>query len=307
MGIAEEKISFINNTERQYIINLQKNRSLIAMLASIVSLCFAIYAIVAGLLLYQRNGLAPVDLFQFFTIDANVLTALGVAMIIPYAIDGFRKNRFYCPKWVVFFYYSGVVCTTLTMLFAVCVVSFVDTQAAFFGYNFYLHIICPIMILILFFTIESYYKISLKVSLFSLLPFFIYTLVYTYKVIIVGADSGGWEDIYYFAKFAHPVFSFFAMLLIAFAVAVLVGFIYNKISAFRIKKFVSHLWNENVSDVEIKIELFGLGRFMGKKENKSYATLPLDIIYIFADKYHIKHEELINVYTKGLIDGINKK
>ena len=67
---------------------------------------------------------------------------------------------------------------------------------------------------------------------------------------------------------------------------------------------MDNLWDEDVSPIEIKIEVFGLGRYMGKRENKSYVTLPLDIIMIIANKYHIKNEELIAVFTKGVLDVI---
>lgn len=290
--------------ERRYIIDLQKNRSLIALISSFTSLVFAVYAITSGLILYAQNGVAPIDLFQYFTIEANTITALGSAIIIPYAIDGFRKKRFYCPKWAVFFYYSGTVCTTLIMLFATFVISLVDPGMAFNGYNFYLHIVCPIMILISFFLIESYYNISLKDSIKAIIPVFIYALVYIYKVILVGVDAGGWEDIYYFTKYTIAPVSFVAMMTIAFLVSLGIRALYNKLSNYRIKKLSDNLWNENVSEVEIKIEVFGLGRYMGKRENKSYAILPLDIIAIISDKYHIKKQDLIAVYTKGLIDSI---
>ena len=294
-----------NTRARQYIIDLHKKRSLIAMVASFVSIILAAYAIVASLVLYAKNGEKPIDLFQYFTVDSNTLTALGAMMILPYAIDGFRKKRFYCPKWAVYFYYIGVTCTTMVMLVAIFVISIVDFKNAFFGYNFYMYIICPIMILISFFLIESYYKITFKISLMAILPVFIYALVYIYKVIIVGEEAGGWKDIYYFA--GNPVFSFCSMMATAIIVAVVIAFIYNKISTIREKKIVNNLWDDGVSEVEVKIEVFGLGRFMGKKEHKSYATLPLDIIFIIADKYHISREELIRVYVKGMLDGINYK
>ena len=293
-----------NLKERHYIINLQKNRSLIALISCCVSLFLTIFCINHGLVQYARKGVKPLDLFQYFTFTANAITAFGTAMIIPYAIDGFRKKRFYCPKWAVLFYFTGTVCTTLIMVFATCVISLVDFEMAFRGTNFYLHLVCPILILVSFFLIESYYNISKKEVIKSLIPVFIYAMIYIYKVIILGVDKGGWKDIYYFTTYAHPLFSFILMMTMTYLVALLVRFVYNKLSNYRIKKMSDNLWNDDVSDVEIKIELFGLGRYMGKKENKNYATLPLDIISIISDKYHIKKEELIQAFTKGMMDSI---
>ncbi len=302
----KEASLLVNNRERQYIINLQRNRSLVALLASLVSLFFAIYAITSGLILYARNGARPIDLFQYFTIDANAITAFASAMIIPYAIDGFRKKRFYCPKWAVLFYYSGTVCTTLIMFYAVFIISRIDKQNAFGGYNFYLHLVCPIMILVSFFLIESYYRLSIKDAALSVIPVFIYAIVYIYEVVIVGENAGGWEDIYYFTKYFSFIISFIAMLTIAFLFALAIRALYNKLSYIRKQKLISSLWSEGVSPVEIKIEFFGLGRFFGRKEHKSYATLPLDIMQLVSDKYNIKIEELINAFVKGMLDKIKE-
>lgn len=43
-------------------------------------------------------------------------------------------------------------------------------------------------------------------------------------------------------------------MLSTFVVAVLVAFIYNKISVIRVQRIVDNLWDDGVSDVEIKIE-----------------------------------------------------
>lgn len=306
MKIKESSL-LINNKERQYIISLHKNRSLVALIASAASLFFAIYAITSGLILYARNGARPIDLFQYFTIDANAITAFASSMIIPYAIDGFRKKRFYCPKWALLFYYSSVVCTTLIMFFAIFVISRIDMVNAFGGYNFYLHLICPIMILISFFLIESYYRLSIKDAVLTVIPIFIYAIVYIYEVVIVGESAGGWEDIYYFTKNAPFMVSFIAMMLISLLVAFILRALYNKLNDIRKRKLVEGLWDEDVSPVEIKIELFGLGRLFGKKEYKSYATLPLDIMYLISNKYNIKIEELINSFVKGMLDSIKER
>lgn len=294
----------INNKKQHYIINLQKNRSLIALIASTLSLFFAIYAITSGLILYARNGARPIDLFQYFTIDANAITAFASSMIIPYAIDGFRKKRFYCPKWAMLFYYSGTVCTTLIMLFAVFVISRIDMVNAFGGYNFYLHVICPIMILLSFFLIESYYRLTIKEAVLTIIPIFIYAIVYIYEVVIIGENRGGWQDIYYFTKNAHFIVSFIAMMIMSLLVAFALRALYNKLNDVRKQKFALSLWDEDVSPVEIKIEFFGLGRFCGKREHKTYATLPLDIMYIVSNKYNIRIEDLIRAYVKGMLDNI---
>ena len=296
-------------TARNYIINLQKNRSIIALVASIVSLLCAVYGINYSIVQNIKVGQKYTDLFQYFTIDSNILAAFASAMIIPYAIEGIRKKRFYCPKWAMFFYFCGTVLTTLIFLFTVLVIRTYDPDLAFRGSSIYLHLICPTMILVSFLSIESYYRLVLKDVIYSIIPIFIYALIYVYNVIIVGIDNGGWEDIYYFTIYAPAPVSFILMMLMSFLVAIGIRFLYNKLSNYRLKKLSNNLWDENVSPIEIKIEIFGLGRYMGKMENKSYVTFPLDIILLIADKYNIKEEDLIAVFTKGMLDSIldNKK
>lgn len=296
-----------NTYERQYIINLQKNRSLFAVISSFISLFTAIYAITSGLILYARNGELPINLFQYFTIDTNSITALASAMIIPYAIEGFRKKRFYCPKWALIFYYSGTMCTTLIMIFAVFVISRVDIVNAFGGYNFYLHLICPTLILISFFLMESNYRFTIKDAALTVIPVFIYAIIYIYEVVIKGESAGGWEDIYYFTIYAHFMVSFVAMLTISFLLANILRFLYNKLNDIRMRKLVNGLWGNDVSLIEIKIEFFGLGRYFGKKEYKSHVTLPLDIMTIVSDKYNIEINELIRPFIRGMLDSLNNR
>lgn len=136
MQISTTLKNNLYRNKRKYIINFQKRRSLLALINSFLSLILAIYAIVSGIILYVKDDVAPIALFQYFTIDSSIIAAFGAAMIIPYAIDGYRKKRFYCPRWAMLLYYSGVTCTTLVMIFATLVISRVDIENAFFWLQF---------------------------------------------------------------------------------------------------------------------------------------------------------------------------
>lgn len=140
-----------------------------------------------------------------------------------------------------------------------------------------------------------------------MIPVFIYACVYIYEVVIKGTKNGGWDDIYYFNTYVPAYVSLIVMMIITFSVSLIIRTIYNKIALYRRKKLIDNLWDDSVSAVDIKIEFFGLGRYMGRKEYRTYATIPLDIIYIVAEKYHIKKEELANVFMKGMLDKIDEK
>ena len=292
--------------ERQYIIQLESRRSLLALVASLISLFFAIYAITSALITQDRNGGNLIEVFRFFTVISNIIAAVASSMIIPYAIEGFRKTRFDCPRWTMHFFYIGATCTTLTMLFTLFIISFVDFRTAFRGHNFYLHLICPTMILVSFFVIESNYKFTLKDSIICMIPILIYFCVYLYKAVYIGENNGGWKDMYYVTWIMPLPLSITIVVTLAIIDTTLLRFIYNKLLNMRVKNFINHLWDKDVHPAEIKMELFGLGRYMGRFENKYYASLPLDIISIISEKYKLTKDELIKPFMKGMMDSISE-
>ena len=290
--------------KRRYIIGLYKIRSIIALIACLSALLFSINGILIGLILYTRNGETPSELFRYFTVDTNLITALSAGMLAPFAVEGIRKKRFSCPRWTARLYYIGTSCISLIMLFAVFVISWTDPVMAFGGANFYLHIICPIMVMLSFFFIESNYMYTVKDALICLIPFAVYSFVYFIEVVIIGEAKGGWPDYYSLTTNAPVDVSAAAMFIFDFGVALLIGRISNRLSKSRLDKLEKGLWDDEVSPAEIKIELFGLGRYMGRHEDSCNATLPLDIIELIANKYGLSKEELIRPYLKGLMDSI---
>jgi len=292
---------------KHYIIGLYKRRSVIALAACLLALFFSMDGILFGLIRYTRNGVAPVELFRYFTVDINFITALGAGMLAPFAVEGIRKKRFSCPKWAAKLHYIGTSCISMIMFFAVFVISWTDPVMAFGEANFYLHIVCPVMVVISFFFIESNYRYTARDAFLCMIPVLVYGIVYFIEVVVIGEENGGWPDYYCFTKNAPVAVSATAMLAITFGVALLIGRISNILSKYRADNLEEGLWDSEVNPVEIKIELFGLGRYMGSKEEPGNATLPLDIIELIADKYGLGREELIKPYIKGLMDGIDMR
>lgn len=294
-----------NKSNKQYMINLYKWRSIIALIACLVTLFFAIGAISSNLIEFVKTNETE-DLLKYFTVNSNILTALSAACIIPYAIEGIRKKRFSYPKWAALLHYSGTICTTLTMVFAIFIISQYDIVLAFGKYNFFLHIVCPVTILVSFMMVESGYRINIDESIICLFPFILYALIYTTKVFLIGEENGGWEDLYKLVTFAPISFSFPAMFMIALGVSLAIGKVYNYIGEIR-KNKLQESWPEEASPVEIKIEAYGLGRYMGMHEESNNANLPLDILEEMAERYNIKQEELTRAYVKGVIDGSKER
>ena len=287
----------------KYMISLHTWRSRIALTACIVTLFDSLAMIGRGMVEYATGGTDVRNLFHYFTVNSNFLTAMASATIIAYAVDGIRKKRFTYPNWTALLHYCGTVCTTLTMVFAVGLISWYDPRMALGGTNLFLHLICPLLVLIAFFLVESDNHFTARDTLIGLIPFAIYCMIYLYEVVIVGPEQGGWRDFYHFTDFVPIYVALPAMCLLAFGIATGIRLLANRLNAVRQRKLTA-LWPEEASPVEIKIEVFGLGRFTGRNGDENNISLPLDILEMLSERYGIKLDELIRAFIKGVTDGL---
>ncbi|MBQ1391672.1 MAG: hypothetical protein IIY82_07970 [Firmicutes bacterium] len=294
------------HTTRQYFISIQKWRSLIALIACIVTLLFSLIAIGSSLVKYARNGWAIADLFRYFTTLANMITALAASFLIPFAINGIRKKRFVTPKWLSMLHYTGTVSTTLILVFALVFILPFDPEFAIGGSNFFLHIVCPIAVLISYELVESKHVYSRKDLLVCLLPIFCYSLVYLVMVVLIGEERGGWEDLYMLNTFVPAYVSLPLVWLLALAIALGIRFVANRLNRRRQNQLTA-AWKADAEPVEINIEIYGLGRFYGLHGDRNDLSVPLDILESLAGNYAMPLDNLIKVYMKGLLDGIKDR
>ena len=285
---------------KQYIISLNKRHSIIALIACAVELACCLYSIYGGIVYYARESYG-IKLFQYFTVLSGSFGALVSGFIIPFAIDGYRKKRFTYPRWTALLHYSSTTCTTLVFVFAVCVISFYDPQMAFGGYNFFLHVVCPILILIAFFLVEAGTCITFRDSLLCMLPIFLYATLYLYNVVIVKR----WEDIYHFTTFIPFSLSLVLMLALAYGIAYLIRILNNRRNDYNRKQLMKN-WDDDLDEVAIRIDIYGLGRYMGLHGDSNDIGMNLDILMDIAEKYGIRLEGLTRAYSKGVIDGIRE-
>lgn len=297
----------MDTKKEKYIIALSKSRSVMAFIACLVTIIFTFYAIAGGIVIYVRDGKEAGLLFRWFTTLSNMITCFSASMLIPYAVEGIRKKHFAFPKWISLFLYCGVVCTTLTMSLSLGFMSWNDPETAFGGYNTYLHVICPIMVIVAFFMVESGFRYSVKNALMVTIPVFIYVAVYAVEVAVIGEENGGWEDIYHVMEYVPVPVAIIGVPAVALGLSMLIRLLNNLKVKKRYQKLMSRLLPEEVSSTEIKVELFGLGRFMGKHSDPEYADLHLDIINNIAKHYNLKSGDVIKPFVKGLVDSLNEK
>lgn len=305
MGVRNKKRS--PESPRGYIIDLSKWHSRWALLASLVTVFCSLYAIIGSIVIYAEDGTDVRDLFHWFTTNANCLTAFSACMIIPFAVEGIRKKHFSYPKWVAMFHYSGMVCTTLTMVFSVAFMSWYDPIAAFGGYNTYLHVVCPVLVIVSFFMVESGYRYTRRDALASSLPALIYMLVYAVEVAVIGKENGGWEDLYHIMEYMPLPLAALGICLLTFGISMLIRKLYNRLARTRNERMEARLWPKDVNPAAINIEIFGLGRYMGKHADTEFIELPLSLISMIADRYDLKTEQLTKIYIRGFLDSLKDR
>lgn len=292
-------MSIETRSRKQYIINLNSRRSIIALVVAILVSFATFVAIIRNTLDYSEIEVS----FQYFTILSNMLSATGALFMIPYAVEGIRKKRFNMPKWVGLFQYAGAVSVLITMFCAATIIA--PTKGAWYAYDeagIWLHLIVPILAIILFLSVESGHVLTKKDMIKAQIPFWIYGAIYTVMVVIIGEENGGWEDFY----MATSILPFWIAALILFAIgfgaSLILMRIHNRRVMVQLKQLLSQ-WPDDVTPIELRIEAFGLGRYMGEKLDKNEIIIPMDIIEVMSEKGDVSVEELVKAYTKGAMDA----
>lgn len=288
------------------MINLQKWRSVISLVACSATFILSIIVICSSLIYAVREGRETSVFFEHFTTVSNIITATASSFIIPFAVNGVRKKRFVLPKWLSVLFFTGAVGTTITMVFSLLVILPYDAETAFHRGNLFFHVICPLTVLVSFMLVESSYRFKAKDALIGLIPFVTYSIVYLVMVVFVGEENGGWDDLYKLNTFIPFYVSLPLLMAVGAGVSFGIRALFNVISSRRRKRTFER-WDTDLEPTEVGIELFGLGRYNGLHGDESSLEIPYDIIEFLAERYSMNIMKLVNAYTKGLIDGMNDK
>jgi hypothetical protein len=287
-------------SKKIHLINLFKWRSVTALAACLFTLVLTTGSVVYGIVTDTTETVNTE--FEWFTVDSNLFMALAAMMIIPFAIEGIQKKRLTYPKWAQLIHYAGVINTTLTMVFALSVISWYDPQLAFGEENFFLHIICPLLILISFFMVESVHPLTRFDNLRALLPFSTYALLYLINVVFLKR----WEDHYKLNTAAPFYVSIVVMYLVVYIIGWLIRVFHNRLLKYRDTQ-LKKTWNEDLDPVTVKIEIYSLGTHAGLHQEKDSVTVPYDILEQVSEKFNVRLEDLSRCYNKGVIDGLKEK
>lgn len=286
------------SNHKEYIINLNIVRSRRALVAAITVSFFTFVSVIRAVLSSEYEE-SP---FHYFTILSNILSSCGAMFMLPYAVEGLRRKRFTMPRWISLFQYAGAVSIFITMFCAVTIISItLGPEFAFRGNNLWLHLIVPILAIVLFLAVETNYKLTKKDTLISLIPFWSYGIIYTVMVVIVGEDRGGWSDIYETTSRLPFWIVFIILFVIGYAAAIFLRKIHNLTIDRNMRNFISR-W-DGLSPVELRVEVFGLGRYMSKHLDKSEIVIPMDIFELMSKNCGVSMEDLTAAYIKGVETG----
>ena len=279
-----------------------------ALVACCITLLCTSSAVIWAIVRHMSEGEGPLHAFRYFTTLSNSYTFFAAGFIFPYAINGIRMKRLIYPRWLSLFHYSGTVCTTLTLVFAMAFILPYDKQMALGGSNFFLHLICPLAVLISFMMVESSYQYRKKDTFICLIPLMIYSAVYTTMVVFVGEGNGGWPDMYKLNTFVPIYVGFPAVWLLALGIS----FVINKVSSRLFKNRQDEMLfslNRYIDPVELKLEVYELGRLYGASDDENDLSIPYDLLKQLADHYTegTDIDDLYNMYTAGLLAGVKEK
>lgn len=219
------------NTRMDIAYRISRRRCLGAMISSaVVAICVCIGVTMNLTTLYDVNfdhmGLRT---FCMFTVNSNILCGIGMMMTLPYTIDGLRTKNFYLPDWMVDLLFAGVTSVGLTFLISLCILAPVKGFVLIFtGSRFFLHGVCPILAMIAFCFFISSHVISLRESVFALIPVMLYAMVYYFMVEILGPDNGGWDDFYGFFTRIPSWISLLSFMPLTFGIAAILRFFHNR-------------------------------------------------------------------------------
>ena len=244
---------------------------------------------------------------RMFTTLSNLLLSIACSLSIPYQIEGLRKNNYHLPKWIVIILYTGVTGVAITFVTAITGITIVQGfySAMIKETNIFLHTINPIIAILIFVLINDDHTLNFKTTFISLIPMFLYTIVYIVFVFAIGEDNGGWSDHYQFNKvFPWPI-SFTLMYIIGFGSSTGLRLLHNRTHKIRKQSFVNYYQESpDIKSDTIEEAIKKLAIQNRKDNHGGEVIIPLRSIRMMLPKYETDKsmKELFKIYIDNNIE-----
>lgn len=279
-----------------------------ALISSVVVVICVFIGVIINLtnLLNEDFDNVGIKSFFLFTVNSNIFSSLGMMMVIPYAIDGLRKNNYHLPNWVVVFLHTGTTAVTLTFLISLVYLTPVrGLEFSFGGTNFFLHGVCPIFTMISFMFFITDHRVKLKEALWTLVPVIIYAAVYFFMVLVIGEENGGWSDFYGFATKIPPYISLLAFAPITYGVSTLLRLKHNHSYKLR-KKKEAEIYKQSFENADVREVIEKAGRSRAKVQKVIDIVVPARTIEIVVNGSDCTVDEGCQLFLNAYLDELKK-
>ena len=290
------------------LVRRNKTQCILALIScAIVVVCVCIGVTMNLTTLYDEDfDNMGIRTFCMFTVNSNILAAVASFIVIPYAIDGMRKKEYVLPRWVILFMMTGTTAVALTFLVSLFILSPVKGFVLIFtGSRFFLHGVCPILNILAFCMFVTSHKITLKQSLFALIPVIIYAIVYFVMVVVIPKEHGGWDDFYGFVTRVPIWVSATLILPLTFGIATLVRIWHNHCFVNRRKNeaqiFIDYFEGKKADEI-----LFEMGKARAKIQPDGDVILPTLVIkkILYFTESDISINDAYKLYLDGYLTAV---
>lgn len=247
------------------------------------------------------------SVFKYFTTVSNILAAYSAILTVPFALDGLFNKKYNVSTYITKLLFCGTICVTITMLLALLVLWPMNGEDAVTGYNFWCHIVCPLLVISLYVLAAGEKPIHIRDCFFASIPVLLYGIIYVIMVEVIGEERGGWTDMYG----VRPVMPIALAAIAVQAVVLLIAFcfraIHNKSARRRWKKMVDriiqHYKPEDGTDV--RFMLYEMGELMGGYDGQYEMVVPVQLLQILSERYtELELEDMVRIYVKGALNQI---
>ena len=167
------------------------------------------------------------EAFKYFTVQSNIFVGITSILSIIFII----KDK-EIPGWL--FYLKLASATSVTITFSVVIFYLAPVMGfllLYMGANFLMHLVVPLLAIfeIIFFTPRK--ELKYRLSLFSMLPVFIYGVFYLTNIVVNNGYGNTAYDWYLLgvSGIGTGIIAFFALLTFSFLVSLLFSFLNKKL------------------------------------------------------------------------------
>lgn len=285
-------------------IAYNRRQCLFAMISSaVVAVCVCIGVTMNLTTLYDQDfDNMGIRTFCMFTVNSNILAAIGMMQVFPFTLEGLRKNNYHLPDWIVVFLYSGTTAVALTFIVSLFLLAPIKGFGLIFsGSRFFLHGVCPILTIVSFTCFISDHKVTLKESWWALVPVFLYACVYVIMVAVIGTERGGWDDFYGFFTRIPAWISMVLCLPLTYAIASVLRLRHNKLYSKRKKKEAT-LYKKEFESADVRALIAAAGRSRAAVQNIRDIVVPVRVIEIMVRDRECTVEEGCRIFMDAYLE-----